>query len=51
MHFLIKWAGYDAASDSTWEPINALTHCQDMLRKYCEEQDLLFLLGEGVTGS
>jgi len=51
MHFLIKWVGYDAAKDSTWEPINKLDHCQDILRKYCQEHDLLFLLGEGVTGS
>jgi hypothetical protein len=50
MHFLVQWAGYDAASDSTWEPLSRLTHCDGILQKYCQEHDLLFLLGEGVTG-
>jgi transposase InsO family protein len=51
MNFLVKWVGYDAAKDSTWEPITRLTHCVDILHKYCQEHDLLFLLGEGVIGS
>jgi transposase InsO family protein len=48
--FLIKWVGYDAAV-STWEPLRSLSHCQDILRDYCQQHDILFLLGEGVTVS
>lgn len=50
MNFLVKWVGYDAAKDATWEPITRLTHCEDILHEYCKKHDLLFLLGEGVTG-
>lgn len=50
MEFLVKWAGYDAAKDSTWEPLKALTNSPTILHKYCQEHELLFLLGEGVTG-
>jgi hypothetical protein len=50
MEFLVKWAGYDAAKDSTWEPLKALTNSPTILHKYCQEHGLLFLLGEGVTG-
>ena len=51
MHFLIQWLGYDSNKDSTWETIDKLSNCQDILREYCQKHDLLFLIGEGVTVS
>ena len=41
MDFLVKWFGYDEASDSTWEPFERLTHCRDITHRYCQEHDLL----------
>jgi hypothetical protein len=46
MEFLIKWADYDAAKDSTWKPLKALANSSIILYKYCQEHGLLFLLGE-----
>jgi len=31
--FLIKWKGYPL-SDCTWEPLSALTGCQELLTNY-----------------
>lgn len=49
--FLIKWVGYDEVKDSTWEPLQSITNSPLILRKYCQEHDLLHLLGEGVIVS
>lgn len=37
--YLIKWKGYKD-SDNTWEPIENLTHCQDMIKEFHREKGL-----------
>ncbi|KAF7351150.1 hypothetical protein MSAN_01677600 [Mycena sanguinolenta] len=34
--YLVKWDTYDI-SESTWEPITHLQHCQELLRKFWED--------------
>jgi hypothetical protein len=34
--YLVKWLGYDE-SENTWEPIKHLTHCQQMLDQYHQQ--------------
>ncbi|KAJ3284916.1 hypothetical protein HK104_009712 [Borealophlyctis nickersoniae] len=34
IHYNIKWKGYDDPSDNTWEPLEKLTHCPDVLAEW-----------------
>jgi len=39
LEYLIKWAGYDNPDDNTWEPVENVIGCLDLVREYEREQE------------
>jgi hypothetical protein len=36
--FLVKWSGYDSFDDLTWEPVENLDNCKEMIDLYWSKQ-------------
>lgn len=37
--YYIKWLGWDKPEDNTWEPIEHLRSCKDLMKKFTEERE------------
>lgn len=45
---LVKWKGYTDDDDRTWEPVENLTHCKELLKEFHDKHPQAIRSIEGI---